>query len=210
MTVGLHTVVSLSYNTTYRQRKYDNFVFVKTLPVCFFGISCHRSTSTGEWSCCDQRDVVCYLTKHRFVSTSGPVAVLHHLSLFEVCFSCKHLIWAKYTVGGVRSIHCSVCVYTGASGQVPMVTERYLTVCAWLHLCVCLCVWPIIAVDCYLLSKRFTLSPWQHGGHWSGEWPQLVISYTRVGDGGVRGGVRQDWRRQDKKMTDRQTARQDG
>lgn len=38
------------------------------------------------------------------VSAGGPAALLHHLSMFEVC---KHLIWAKYTVGGV---HWDVCV----------------------------------------------------------------------------------------------------
>lgn len=124
-----------------------------------------------------------------------PVALLLcyiiSLCLKFVLLRAPHL--GKVHSGGclVYSLQC-VCVwvcmcvrvYTGASGQVPMVTERHLTVCPWLHLSVCLCVWPIIAVDCYLHSERFTLSPWLHGGHWSGERPQLVISYTRAWGGG--------------------------
>lgn len=79
-----------------------------------------------------------------------------------------------------------VWVYTGASGQVPMVTESSLTVCPWLHLCAsaCLCLANYPSRLSYLLSERFTLSPWQPDGHWSGERPQMVISFRRAEDGG--------------------------
>lgn len=49
--------------------------------------------------------------------------VIHNGSMFEVCFG------AKYTVGGIQSIHWGVSVYR-TSGQVPMVTERCFTVCS--------------------------------------------------------------------------------
>lgn len=99
-----------------------------------------------------------------------------------------------------------VWVYTGASGHVPMVTESSLTVCPWLHLCAsaCLCLANYPSGLCYLLSERFTLSPWQPDGHWSGERPQMVISFTRA-EGG-----RTHQTGHDKKVTDQQKARHRG
>lgn len=87
--------------------------------------------------------------------------LLHHLLMFEVCFSCEHLIRAKYTVGGRGCSACSlrcVSVYRGfgscshgnwaMSHCVPL-----LRVC----LCICGCVLPIIPVGCYL-REVYTLS----------------------------------------------------
>lgn len=83
-------------------------------------------------------------------------------------------------------------MYTRASGQVPMVTERCLTACS------SECVSDQLSLCVVIFSERFTSLPSQPGQR-SGEWPQLIISYTKA-----EGGVvwRTDQKRQHMKLTE--------
>ncbi len=99
-----------------------------------------------------------------------------------------------------------VQVCTGASGQVPMVTERCLTVCSRLHLCVCVCVHacPIIPVGCVISLQR--------GLHYH---PGSLLGIDRCAaiDGYIIHNMKErgmDKIRQDKKLTGKETARQGG
>lgn len=97
--------------------------------------------------CCTvsyQQQFLCYLRKLGLVFLQVsllPCYIISQCLKFASPASTLSEQSTQWGLLGLFSEGCvCVCVYTGASGQVPMVTERRLTVFPRLHLmCVCLC-----------------------------------------------------------------------
>lgn len=75
------------------------------------------------------------------VFISDHVVLLHHFSMLEVGFSCEHLIWAKYTVGGVLCIHLDALVSVYRGFRLCSHRNREVSYSVpWLRRCVSLCL----------------------------------------------------------------------
>lgn len=75
------------------------------------------------------------------VFISDHVVLLHHFSMLEVGFSCEHLIWAKYTEGGVLCIHLDALVSVYRGFRLCSHGNREVSYSVpWLRRCVSLCL----------------------------------------------------------------------